>query len=396
MRDFSSTPTPEIFTLHDLVHRLSLRSQSDPSMKNNALFSRAVQDAIRGLPGKHSWKYFIRQARFTTSARMQAEVSYDKTGGGSERILTIVDGVNIWPEDAGLGEVWINDLDKSYRILSRISNTEVVMEPAFSFEDDFTATITWGRSAYQFNREITSVHHMQNITLDRPIAFVPTADFQDIKHSHWGFGITEVCTWQNHGSYFGASDFVLTPVPESVYEIEVTATTNPIIPRIHLISGTPCSITAGSSQLVCSGESFSEKVIGSIVRVSCDGTEPTYYNNREFDFQAFIVSADGDTLTLSETASKDLIGRGYAISSPADVEASTMLEYVEDEAYHQYTKNHDHESFVAARSVAQQSLRAAIARDNRVSLNGHSWLPYNTSSSWWLSGGFYTVNQPTA
>ena len=396
MRDFSAVPDVEVFTLHDLVHRLSLRTESDVTTKNIALWTRAIQDAIRGLPGKHDWNYFIRHARFQTTARITPTCTYDHTGGASERLLTITDGTNIWPADAELGEVWIDDIEKPFRVYQRLSDTQVTLEPNFSFSEDFTATeVNWGRKAYQFNREITRVHQVQNLSQDRPIAFLPTVDFQDATHAHWGYGVTELCTWQNHGTKFGAADFILIPHPTEVNDIEVTATVNPIIPRIHLESGGDATIAAGSNQVTCTGAAFTNKLVGSIIRIGRRTDIPSYFDNRDFEFQAFVMSVDSTTqLTLSETAPSALATRGWTISSPADLEASTMIEYVEDEAFHQYCKNHKHETFREARAVAKESLRAAIARDNKTSLNSQMWAPYN-SSTWWLSGGFYNVVSPT-
>lgn len=392
MRDFSNTPSVEIYTLHDLVHRLTIRTQSDASVMNKALFVRAIQDAIRGLPGKHDWKYFQRQSRFRTSPRIEATVSYDHTGGSVERLLTITDGVNVWPEDVGLGEVYIEDVEQPFRVLKRISDTEVQLEPGgFSLDEDYTGAMKWGRKAYAFNREVVKVLELKNITLDRPIAFMSSVDFQSAVDSHYGYGATEIATFQNHGSYFGSTDFVLAPMPTAENIIEVTAVVNPLIPKIESVRGTTGGVAAGSNTFTDLSGTFTDKLIGSVIRLSSDNTTPTEFNSDNYDFQAFVVSVtDANNLVLSESPTTSFSSVGYNISSPIDIEASVMLEYVEDEAFFQYAKNHDHTKLNENRVQASISMRLAMVRDNKVSLNSDLWVPFN-STNWWLGGGFYEL-----
>ena len=322
---------------------------------------------------------------------MTATADYQHTGGAEERLLTITDGVNTWPSDAELGEVRIG-AERSYRVYRRISNTEITLEPDFSFSEDFTGEqVTWERRAYQFSREITKVHYVHNLTLDRILTYMPPGSFQENSYSRVGYGRAETFTWQNHGTRFGAADFVIHPPPISSEIFEVSATVNPLIPKVQLEDGTDAAIAAGSNVMTSATGAFTDKLVGSIVRISSDATSPTYFDGGNWEWQAFVLSVDSATqLTLSENSPAAITGRGYSISSPVDIESSTMLEYVEDEAFHQYTKNHKHESFRVARQTARESLILAIARDNKVSLNSVLWATYN-HPHWFLSGGFYTT-----
>lgn len=388
MRDFSGIPQPEIFTLHDLVHRLTLRAALNGSDREKALIVRAIQDAIRGLPAKRDWNYFKRQSRLTTTASFSPTCTYDHTGGAYERLLTITSD-HTWPTDASYGEIYITGTP--YRIERRISDTVATLESDFTLSEDFAATeVSWERNAYLFSREITTVHHMHNVTNDRVIAYVPTSEFQSVSYTRWGTGVTTHFTWQNRGSRFGSTELILLPSPKNAEVFEVTATVNPHIPKVELFSGEDGVVEAASSTLTSATGGFTTKHIGAIVRVGRSAVEPTYFNGDDWEFQAFVTAVTSTTLTLSEPCT--VTGtRGFSISSPADFDSAVMLEHVEDEAYSQYCKNHDHKSFPTARATAMESWRYAAARDNKVSLNGYLW----DHGGWWSNwyGGFYTTDE---
>lgn len=379
LSNFSPIAAMEIFTLHDLVHRLSLRASASASPRMNALFARAIQDAIRGLPGKNNWKYFKRQTRLNTTASEDLTVEYDHTGGTYERMLTATSGS--FPDDAQYG--CIRRGLATYRILQLINNTTATLEADFSPADDFTDDVQWSRSSYIFPREFSKVHQVHNTTNNIPLACVSTQELMAGSYNGWGLGSATHFSFQNRGGYFGATEFVILPTPLTSETIEVTATVSPLIPKINEISGSGASVVSGSYEVTVPGASFDERCVGCIFRLGLDATPPINLDSANWSFQAFIISVTSSSvLVLSEAAPEDAT-RGYCISSPIDAEASTMLEYIEDEAYHQYTKNHDHKSFMTARGVAADSLRAAICRDNKISMNG-----YAMSGGGYLAGGY--------
>ncbi len=372
MRDFSVIPKPEVFTLHDLVHRLSLRAGVDMSPRYTAILVRAIQDAIRSLPSKNDWAYFKRQTRLTTSTAINPTVTYDHTGGAYEKMLTITSD-HTWPADASLGEIVVEQ--RTYRIKERISTTVVTLEDDFSLQEDFTGDVWWQRANYQFTRDITRIHSIRNLTVGRELAFLPSQSFIDQSWNSYGRGSVSYFTWQNSGSRFGSSEICLWPTPNAKEIIEVTATVNPQVPKTFLESGTEAVLSVGSRSLTVADATFTKKLIGSVVRLSRNSAPPINNEMDNWDFQAFITNVpNATTLTLSEALGDETIGGGYAISSGADIEAATMLEYIEDEAYAQYCKNHDHKSYPTATQVAMRSLKFAIARSNsRISLGGYAW-----------------------
>ena len=385
LRDYSGTPAVEVFTLHDLMHRLTLRTMNNASPRAQMLIQRAIQDTIRQLPALHDWNYYKRQSRFTSTAGFTAEVSYDHDGA-TPRLLTITDEDNIWPTDASYGEIWYGG--RPYRIYRRINSTQVMLEEAFSPSTDFEGSVRFERRAYQFSREITKVHHMQNLTTNRWIEFMPTAEFQARSHARWGYGLTTHFTFQNHGGLFGSTEIILLPSSTRAETYEVTATINPHIPKIDLVSGTTAVVTSGSATVTCSGAAFTDKLIGSIFRLGRTATAPSNDNYQDYEFQAFVTAVTSTTLTLSEVSPVAASGRGYTISSPVDIDASVMLEFTEDMAFAKYCQNHDHKSYQQAYAIALQSLRIARSRNNKVSLNSRLW----EAGSWWgrWYGGFYT------
>lgn len=386
MRDFSSIAHSEVFTLHDLVHRILLRTSGNPTDRTQAMLARAIQDAVRSLPAKHEWNYFNRQSRLTTSPAVNLAIEYTHTGGAKERLVTATSGV--FPPDASMGELLIGD--ETYRVDTRVSDVAVTLESDFSPRENLTGEATWVRTAYQFSREMVKIKDVRSTQQGYSLTYLAPSDFSAMRGQGWSSGTPTYFTYQNSGGVFGSSDFVLFPAPTSSIDIEVSGTVTPLIPQVNLVSGIKASTT--STNIVTSPNSqWDRRLIGCVFRLGRDEKPPTGFDYDNWEFQAFITEvSDAHTLVLSESAPSTVANRGFSISSPMDLEASVMLEYIEDEAYHQYTKNHNHKSFPMARNVASESLRMAIARDNKVSRNGYLQYPDGAMSH--FMGGFYTVS----
>jgi hypothetical protein len=144
--------------------------------------------------------------------------------------------------------------------------------------------------------------------------------------------------------------------------------------------------TVGADTVTSASAAFHKRLIGCILRVSSNATAPIELNSDLWDFQAFILDVpNATTLTLSSTLPSNIVARGYSISSPIDIEASVMLEALEDETFYQYTKNHDHAKSVIASEMAKKSLREAMSRDRRVGdhamdAGASSWQLYKSDS----------------
>ncbi len=386
MQDFSGIAQAEVFTLHDLVHRLTLRTGSNPTERTLTLLARAIQDAIRGLPAKHDWAYFNRQSRLTTSPSVPLSITYEHTGGVAERLITVTSGT--LPDDAAMGEIVIGD--KRYRVGMRISDTLATLERDFSLNSDFTGDATWARQSYQFSREMVKIQHVR-ISNNFNLTYLAPTDFAAISRVGWTSGTPVYFTCSNRGTRFGASEFAFYPYPDCSLEVEVSGTVTPLIPTIQLVSGGQAVASAGSNTITSSSATWDKRLVGSVFRVGRDSSPPINLDSSEWEFQAFITSVvNNTTIKLSEALPETISDRGYSISSPIDLESSVMLEYVEDEAYHQYTKNHDHQSFPVARRVAGESVRMAIARDNKASLNSNVW---GSDGAWaYVRGGFFSMS----
>jgi hypothetical protein len=363
--NMSGAARHEVLTLNDMVHSLTLRSGAQPSDRHNARMVKAIQSAIRSLHTKHPWTYYKSQTRFTTSPEVAMEITYDRTGGSTERLVTITSDSE-WPADAAYGELFIGD--KIYRVHRRLSDTTATLEPDHSPSADYTGEATWRRRAYSFGREIIKVEYAHNITANRPLTSLPHAEFGASAYSQVVSGYTRNFSWQNHGGKFGGSEFVLHPAPIAEETIEVSALMLPIVPTITSVTGTDMAGSSGGYTLTSTAGAFSSRHVGCIVRVSINSTAPTELNSDNWDFQAFVTAVNSATsITISDPLPQSYSARGYVISSPIDIEASVMLEALEDEAFYQYTKNHDHEKTVVASNMAKKSLLEAMTRDRRTS-----------------------------
>lgn len=370
MRDFSGVPTPKSYTLQDLVYTLTIRSGARTNATQDVRLIKAIQSAIRALHPKHKWSYYHRQSRFNTSPQVPMEITYDKTGGSSERLVTIT-SADTWPDDAIQGELKVGDV--YYRIHQRLSSTTATLAPGMELSADYTGKATWQRRAYQFGREIRKVHYMHNLTTDKPLAMLPPMEFDATSHGSFSSGSLRYYSWQNHGNRFGSSEIILYPTPIDTNTVEVSAEVFPHIPTIKGTTGVDMATTSGSTTVTSAAASFNSSLVGSVIRIGRDATVPTESNSEEYTHEAFVLSVDSPTsLTISEAPADTLTGLGYLISSPIDIEASVMLEALEDEAYYQYCKNHNHQQLQTASSMAQKSLVEAMVRNERTEISSYA------------------------
>lgn len=377
MRDFSGYAKLEVLTLQDLVHKMTMRCGiTTASPLSNTKLIHAIQNAIRSLHAKHRWNYYRRQTRFTTSPTKTMEVIYDATGGVEDNLVTITSG-DFWPQDATYGDVWIGN--KSYRILKRISDVQATLEPDFTPIDDYVGGVTWKRRSYRFARNINRVEYVHNITINRQLTSIPPGEFNASSYNPYVSGYTRHFTWQNYGNEFGASELILYPAPVTAEIIEVSAAVLPITPKTHSITGTDLTGSSGSITVTCAGGSFTNKLVGEMIRISATAVSPTGFNSEDYTHQAFIVAVPSSTtLTISEPLPASYSSCGYLISSPIDIEVSVMLEAIEDEAFYQYTKNHNHSGTQEAAMLAQKSLIEAMVRDSKTGEDSH-----NAGPSWY-------------
>jgi hypothetical protein len=158
-------------------------------------------------------------------------------------------------------------------------------------------------------------------------------------------------------------------------------------PSVVSISGVDATASQGTYTVVCPSASFNRKSVGCVLRLSFDATLPT----SDYTYQGFVTSVDSSTqLTVSEPIPENHSAVGYLISSPIDIEANVMLEALEDEAFYQYTKNHDHQKLKDAAQIASKSLREAMTRDNKSGVDN-----YDGHFGWYdpfrFHGGFINV-----
>lgn len=362
VREPDIAASPEVYTLSDLVHRLTYRTMGTPSTRNNVLCVRAIQDAIRSLAGKHDWSVYQRRYRFQSTAPVSSTFTYDHTGGSSERMITLT-GSTTWPTDATSGYIKVGTI--TYRIDSRVSSTVATLRSQESLNADTTGELTWYRNSYALPRLIQKIHHLYDRTAEREVGYVRASSLSEA-----GFesGTTAMFTWMHSGDAFGGSQIVLSPAPSQVSTYEAFVTTMPIIPRIHEVTGATASVTSGSTAVSCSGAAFTNKLVGSVFRLSLSSTLPSDDNADLWEFQAFITAVpSATTLTLAEAVPITASGRGYLISSPIDIDAGCMLNCLESEAYAHYCRNHKHESIGAAMGLAKADLIQSVAMDNKVS-----------------------------
>ncbi len=357
-----------VFTFYDIVQRLLLRNGLSGSVSDVTRLRVAIDDAYRELPTLHKWRFFNRKLMLRTDASFSvASCSYDHTGGANERQLTILSAES-WPANAHLGEVHAGDA--TYQIERRISDKIVTLTTELNpGADESFVSLVWFRSAYSWPSPIREVREMWRATSLVRLQPASQLEVPRIQKTLRSPGVPLRYALLPSRNRFGAVDVVLIPPPSESEVYEATVTVRPVPLRNYEVSGSDAAITSGSTTVTCSGASFSQKLVGTLFRLSPNsylpkGNHQDNTDREEYVYQAFVRRVISSTqLELTEAASETASGRGYSISDVLDIEPATMLNVIEALAMERFAMNADHAKLAESKELTRQALRQAVAAE---------------------------------
>ena len=110
---------------HDSVTQLLQMVGASPTDGRSLQLAKlAMQEAQQHLMAERDWRYMDRWFKFTTDASYSTgSITYDHTGGSSERLVTLASGT--WPTWAAYGIVLINQ--QMYQVEQRLSDTTLTL-----------------------------------------------------------------------------------------------------------------------------------------------------------------------------------------------------------------------------------------------------------------------------
>jgi len=296
---------------------------------------KAVKNGLRELGLARDWKYYRRIRQFDTVAPFEGEsgatCSYDHAGGGyCERQLTLVPGdTEVWPDWTRDGEIVLDDgEDVLYPIAEHVNDTIAQLPEGRNPGEDVDAgTFAMHKMGYPVDGDIAKIFELNDEQGVWGGGYVsPDSWLQQLRSSLTTQETGFQWTLLGDDDSYGQMEFRLYGLPGSAQTIQFLAHCLPRLLRYTGYadaerSGTTATVAAvdGAQTITGTGTAFTSGMIGSVLRISSDGTEPDAELNPPAEQKIITAVASGTSLTVHSAVSDDYSGAGFVISDPIDV-----------------------------------------------------------------------------
>lgn len=312
-------------TFKDITERLAdyLGGANEKDARD---YRRAARDALREIADSFPWGYYVTQGRLNVfGAYSTGTIAFDLTGGAYERLLTLTDGT--WPAWAADGTVEIGGLQ--CEVEQRISDTLMTLtERACPGEDvDAGTSYSLWRDSYpapsDFYKPITGLLTSSNFDPEYIEAPSLGDRCRPLRPSIPSYTIV------GDPNYLGVLAFRFDPAPSSDQSYEYWYRRSPRDLTIESYSDGTVEVADGSAVVTGTGTSFSQKHVGTVLRISSDDSVPTSYaGDNPADTERIVLSVESATsLTVDSEYVAAASGKAFVLSDPVDVAAS-MRDYL--------------------------------------------------------------------
>lgn len=330
-----SDRTVHVWTFNDAVERImDLFAQKRKVPRQLRLAKDAIQSAYRDLRTRHRWASYERRGTFQTDAAFQTgTVSYDHTGGASERLLTFTDTLPSW---AIAGKVRLGVA--YYEIESILGPTTATLKEHSNPGADVAAGTEFvlTHSLYVMPPEVRYIYQIIDTQDRTQIAIVSLRTVQRGSIVSWPIPSTPIdAAAYVDPAHYGCIAIELSPSPAQVRTYDYTYLAYPRDLVIEKYSTGTVSVGSSSTTIALTGGIFPEACVGSVIRFSQDAIrEPTGISGNTDDVdnpyfaERFIIDRTDDTHVVIDSAiSSSAIGPvAYVVSDPLDLDPTVMLD----------------------------------------------------------------------
>lgn len=330
----------DVFTYADLVYRLFAKRGLTGSSREMHMLRIAVQDALTELAGRAHWRHYQRRVAVTTEAVAQyTNASFVASTG----LITIASGS--WPTNAAFGEIVYGE--HRYKVVSRNSDTELLLSSVTAPPANFTGTVTWMRPSYTLPYQIKQIRSVMDEDASRPLEYMDPVEA--IRHRKLArtTGQSLRYTVRPSENYLGLMEIEFSPVPATAKRFEIGMVVRPRPFSTFELSGTDGAYTSGTSIFTSASASFTSQHVGCILRLSPGSTLPkgrTQFDDSRSDYaiQTFIKSVtNSTTVVVTDAFTANGSSKGWTVSDPADINPLTMLSALEALSWEKYCHNHE-------------------------------------------------------
>lgn len=369
---------PEIFTYQDAVDYLADTFRITGKSKSQQLRAakRAVDNALRRLPGMANWDYFDRRASLATSAKYDTgTITYDHTGGSNENEVTLASGT--WPSWAANGRIEISSV--RYDVLKRVSDSVITLSSNYNPGADVAAgtSYTLFRDEYTLPDDFAKIGELYDVAGDYTLTFVHPDEAHDIEES---YGSPQQPSWYTiraSNSQYGRKVLVLSPAPSTARTYSFIYVARPLPIRIYEFAEQTVTITSNTTATFATGVVLPTDCAGAVIRLSAASDEelPTsrfgridtagQHTDNYRAQEALISTRDSDTTATLDRSLSNVSTVRYMISDPIDIEPGSMwdaLLALAESEYSRWTFKNRHERR-ERQAQAMERVREAMQYD---------------------------------
>lgn len=357
--------TSRAYTYSDAVARLLDRvgsSSSDAPEERKC--KRAVRDALRDLPAKNNWSYYIREWQFFTSALAALNITYTH----STRVAVVNSGTI--PEDVVYGHFFYNGIKCE---VDSVSGSNLTLNAVSNPGEDLTnVNVSWVRQAFPAPT-IRKINGVWRINETRALAYVTPSEitYRDVILDSG----TPVVYSVVNSSVLGKNDIVIAPAPTIREAYRVSAVVSPSDPVVFREEGEASGVSGGFTFTAAEATSA---WVGCVVRAAPSSTNKREdITNEDWTWQAVVTGVSGTTVTVNAALPTTFTSELVIVSSLIDIDRETMQTYFEAMAYAYYARNMKNEDREAAEALAMRLFRDARAADAKADHSSNNYTVYD-------------------
>jgi len=315
-----------LFTFADAVEHVLDTFDMQRDARAVRLAINAVMKAYRGLPKYHDWPYYVSRYVVNLAANYSTgTVTFDLTGGAYEYLLTLSGGT--WPEWAGYGTIRINQVN--YEVLQRIDSTRITLDSRRHPVADITTgtAYTLMREKYPLPIDFRRADRIMEPTNLRELSSGSPSNIASAQVFMRGAATPYMATIIGDPKFQGGMALQITPCPTGTKSIVFMYSRAMRPLRTEKYQTGTLAITEDSASITGTGATFTDDMIGAVLRISANSDEPTTVAGslttgevNVAKYERMIQGVTGSTVLLvDETLPESLSGLAYTISDPIDV-----------------------------------------------------------------------------
>ncbi len=383
---------PFIATYGDLIDELCVATGGGATTPEQRDVRMACQRAYTHLGDIHNWLFYQRAYRvYMSAAYSTGTITYDHTGGSSERLVTLSGGT--WPSWARNGKLIVSDI--VHDVAERLSDTTVTLDATLNPQADIAAgtSYTLMRTTYAMPFDFKGMFDPQDEDQIRACYISPVA-WHDLERSlptqtdafYWtvmpspdAYGSWVLRTW-GYPSTAETLDFLYQgrprPIKRTGYETSSRAGT--------VTLSTNTAVQGNSS-------TFAADMVGSLLRVTSSTTVyPTGLGDlnqwtEQKVITAYTAASGAAALTVDSSWESSYTTVLYTVSDPCDVDQS-MWNFLVATAKWYLWEMRGNQRIGDAEAVYRRE-RSLAKENNDKNLEAHRrdgiiWRPWHGDGGW--------------